>query len=509
MMKLDNIFKSSNTNFKTPDQGLYQRTVRSGVWAFSMRVFERGLGIVKLIILARMLAPNDFGLMGIALLAMACLETFSQMGFQQALIQKKEGTEKYLDVAWTFMLIRNLVIFAILFIGAPYIAEFFDAPKVTPIMRIIGISLLFGGPGGIGGFANIGVLYFQKELEFNKQFIYHLAGTLADFAISVTAAIVLKSVWALVFGLLAGNIVRFFIGYRIHPYRPRLNFDFDKARELFGFGKWILASSILVFLVTQGDDIFVGKLLGTAFLGFYQMAYRFSNAPATEITHVISQVTFPAYSKLQDNTESLGNAYLKTLQLVAFVSIPLAGGIFVLAPDFVHIFLGEKWVSIVSVMQILSLAGLVRSIQATTGPLFQAIGKPKIDAQWQVFRLMTLASSIYPLTRLWGIVGTSISVFLSIFITFLGCSLMVVKVTGCEIKSYNKAVACPLVAGIIMVFFIVALKKILSSSGIYTFFFFVIIGGFVYLVVIYLLSKLFRYNIGTFARNCWTSLRNN
>lgn len=89
MMKLDNIFKSSNTNFKTPDQGLYQRTVRSGAWAFAMRVFERGLGIVKLIILARMLAPNDFGLMGIALLAMACLETFSQMGFQQALIQKK------------------------------------------------------------------------------------------------------------------------------------------------------------------------------------------------------------------------------------------------------------------------------------------------------------------------------------------------------------------------------------------------------------------------------------
>ncbi|HHV83461.1 MAG TPA: oligosaccharide flippase family protein, partial [Tepidanaerobacter syntrophicus] len=361
----------------------------------------------------------------------------------------------------------------------------------------------------IGGFANIGVLYFQKELEFNKQFIYHLTGTLADFAISVTAAIVLKSVWALVFGLLAGNIARLFIGYKIHPYRPRLNFDFDKARELFGFGKWILASSILVFLVTQGDDIFVGKLLGATTLGFYQIAYKLSNAPVTEITHVISQVAFPAYSKLQDNTESLGNAYLKTLQLVSFVSIPLAGGIFVLAPDFVRIFLGEKWVSIVSVMQILALAGLVRSIQATTGPLFQAIGKPKIDAQWQVIRLMTLVGSIYPLTRLWGILGTSISVFLSIFITFVGCSLMVVKVTGCEIKSYNKAVACPLVAGIIMVFFIVALKKILSSSGIYTVFFFVIIGGFVYLAVIYLLSKLFRYNIGAFARSCWTSLRNN
>ncbi|MDR9768945.1 MOP flippase family protein [Acetomicrobium sp.] len=509
MMKLDNIFKSSNTNFKTPSQGLYQRTVRSGVWALAMRVFERGLGIVKLIILARMLAPNDFGLMGIALLAMACLETFSQTGFQQALIQKKEMTEEYLDVAWTFMLIRNIVLFILLFIAAPYIASFFAAPRVTSIVRVIGASLLLGGIGGIGGFANIGVLCFQRELEFNKQFFYRLTGALADFIISIGAAVVLKSVWALVIGLLTGNIVKLFVGYMVHPYRPRLNFDLNKARELFGFGKWILASSILVFLVTQGDDIFVGKLLGATILGFYQIAYKLSNAPATEITHVISQVAFPAYSKLQDNTESLGNAYLKTLQLVAFVSIPLAGGIFVLAPDFVHIFLGEKWVSIVSVMQILALAGLVRSIQATTGPLFQAIGKPKIDTQWQVIRLLVLAISVYPLTVLWGVLGTAIAVLVSIFTTFLGCSMMVIKVTGCDIKSYNKAVACPLVAGIIMVFFIVALKNILSSSVIYTFFFFVIIGGFVYLAVIYILSKLFRYNIGTFVRNCWTSLRNN
>jgi lipopolysaccharide exporter len=191
------VIKKALTDFlKNPGKGLYQRAVRSGIWVFSLRIFERALSVVKLVVLARILVPNDFGLMGIALLAMTCLETFSQTGLQQALIQKKEGTEKYLDVAWTFLLIRNLAIFAILFIGAPYIAMFFDTPKVTPIMRIIGIFLLFGGPGGIGGFANIGVLYFQKEPEFNKQFIYHLTGTLADFIVSVTAAIVLRSVWA-------------------------------------------------------------------------------------------------------------------------------------------------------------------------------------------------------------------------------------------------------------------------------------------------------------------------
>lgn len=493
--------------FKNPGEGLYQRTVRSGIWVFSLKIFERALGIVKLVILARILVPNDFGLMGIALLALACLETFSQTGFQQALIQKKEGTEKYLDVAWTFLLMRNLVIFAILFIGAPYIANFFDTPKVTPIMRIIGISLLFGGPGGIGGFANIGVLYFQKELEFNKQFIYHLTGTLADFAISVTAAIVLKSVWALVFGLLAGNIARFFVGFKIHPYRPRLNFDFDKAHELFRFGRWILASSILVFLVTQGDDIFVGKLLGTAFLGFYQMAYKFSNAPATEITHVISQVTFPAYSKLQDNPEGLRQGYLKTLQLTAFISIPLAGGIFILAPEFTRIFLGDKWMPMVPAMQVLALAGLMRSIQATTGPVFQAVGRPNIDTKWQVVRLIVLATTIYPLTLLWGMLGASIAVFASIFVTFLGCSVMVIKVTGCDIRSYNKVVACPLVAGLFMVAVIFVLKGVVDTVGLLVFVLLVLLGFLVYVGFTYILDKFLHYGVWLLIKRSFDSFR--
>lgn len=502
------VIKKALTDFlKNPGKGLYQRAVRSGIWVFGLSIFERALSVVKLVVLARILAPNDFGLMGIALLAMTCLETSSQTGLQQALIQKKEGTEKYLDVAWTFLLIRNLAIFALLFIGAPYIAKFFDAPKVTPIMRIIGIFLLFGGPSGIGGFANIGVLYFQKELEFNKQFIYRLSGTLADFAISVTAAIVLKSVWALVFGLLAGNIARFFVGYKIHPYRPRLNFDFDKAHELFRFGRWVLASNILVSLVTQGDNIVVGKLLGATLLGFYQMAHKFSNAPAREITQVISQVTFPAYSKLQDNPEGLRQAYLKTLQLTAFISIPLAGGIFILAPEFTRIFLGDKWMPMVPAMQVLALVGLVGSIQATTGPIFRAVGRPNIDTKWQVVRLIVLATTIYPLTLLWGMLGASIAVLASIFVTFLGCSVMVIKVTGCDIRSYNKVVACPLVAGLFMVAVIFVLKGKVNTVGLWFFVLFVLLGFLVYVGFIYILDKFLHYGAWLLVKRSFDSLR--
>jgi len=277
-----------------------------------------------------------------------------------------------------------------LYFIAPYAAIFFNSPEAKTIIQVIGFAIL------LRAFTNIGVIYFQKELEFSKQFIYQFSGTLADFIVAIFAVLILRNVWALVFGLLAGNIVRCVMSYFIHPYRPHLSKDLGRAKELIGFGKWIMGSSILVFLITQGDDIFVGKILGTTALGFYQLAYRISNMPAIEITHVISQVTFPAYSKLQDNIPKLREAYLKVLQITAFLSFPIAGLIFVLAPDFTKIFLGEEWMLIVPAMQVLVFAGLVRSIAATTDSIFHAVGKPKIETRWQMIRLLAIATLIYP-----------------------------------------------------------------------------------------------------------------
>jgi len=349
------MLKSINKLIK-PGGSLSQRTVRGGFCVFSLRIVQQIFGLARLLILVRMLAPHEFGLIGIAFLTMATLETFSQTGFQAALIQKKEDIRSYLDAAWTVLILRGIVLFAILYFAAPFAASFFDAPKAKPIIQIIGLSVLFQA------FTNIGVIYFQKELEFNKEFIYQFAGTFTDFIVAISAVLILKNVWALVLGLLAGNAVRCIVSYLIHPYRSRLSRDLAKAKQLFGFGKWVLGSSILIFLITQGDDIFVGKLLGATALGFYQIAYRISNIPATEITHVISRVTFPAYSKLQNDIPKLREAYLKVLQITAFLSFPIAGLIFALAPDFTRIFLGEKWMPMVPAMQVLVFAGLARSV---------------------------------------------------------------------------------------------------------------------------------------------------
>ncbi len=334
-------------------------------------------------------------------------------------------------------------------------------------------------------------------MEFNKQFLYEISGTLVDLSVAVTLAFILRDVWALVWGSLAGNLVRFLMSYAVQPYRPRINLEKDKFRDLFGFGRWVLGSSILVFLITQGDDIFVGKLLGLAALGFYQMAYVLSNLPTTEITHVISQVTFPAYSKLQDDVLKLKKAYLKVLQLTAFISIPLAGGILVVASDFTQIFLGLKWMPMVPAIRVLALAGLIRSIAATTGPIFHAVGKPRIDTFWQIIRLGVLALLIYPFSTNWGILGTSIAVLISIAVSTVGFTFEVVRITNCGKQNFLKMIILPLLNTIIMMLTLLLIKSLLPITAISTLTFIILIGVISYFLVSIIFDRILNYGIHT------------
>ncbi len=473
---------------KITNEPLSHRAVKGGFWVFALKVAECFSYLIKLVILARILAPGDFGLLGIAMLTMLTLENFSQTGFQTALIQKKEEIESYLNSVWTAEIARGIILFAILYVIAPYAAFFFNTPQAKLIIQVVGFSIL------LKAFTNIGVVHFQKELEFSKLFVYRLSGTLVDFIVAISTAFILKSVWALVFGLLAGNIVRLIMSYIIHPHKPHINFDIKKIKELFGFGKWVFGSSVLIFLITQGDDAFVGKFLGVTMLGFYQMAYRISNIPATEITHVISQVTFPAYSKLQDNLPRLREAYLIILKVTTFLSFPISGLIFVLAPDFTKIFLGEKWMPMVPAMQVLVFAGLARSIAATTGTILYAVGKPRIDTKLQIIRLLVLSSLIYPLTVKWGIYGSSLAVFFSIFVANIGFSFFAIKIIKCRLMDIVSTIIYPLVNGTVAALLAIWLKATMSI-GVLEFAMLAFMGIFAYLFLTFLSDKFFNYKI--------------
>jgi len=468
----------------TPGNTLSQRVIHAGFWAFALRIVDRLFGLARTVILARLLAPEDFGLFGIALLALSMLETFSETGFNAAIIQKKGDVKPYLDTAWTVQVIRGFLLAILLLVIAPYVAMFFGEPGAASLVRALALVTV------LRGLVNTGVLYFRKELEFHKEFIYMFSGTLVDLAVSIPAALILRNAWALIFGLVVGQFVRMVVSYLLHPYRPRPRLERARARELYTFGRWIFASHVLVFLLNHGDDMLLGKLLGATALGLYQMAYRLSNLPATELTHVISQVTFPVYSKLQDQLARVRQAYLQTLQVIAFISFPIAAGIAFLASDFTRVFLGEQWMLMVPAMQILAIWGLSRSIAATTGPLFSGMGVPRISTWLQLTKLILMAIFIYPCTVLWGISGTALAVTVSALIVDPICVCIAAKALRSKIRSIARIFLTPSVGSMMMLLSITLVGRLATQAitlGI--FIKYAAVGCIVYLVTIMILDR--------------------
>jgi len=480
-------------------ESLSGKTARGTFWVLALRITDRLFKLFGIIILARILSPDDFGIFGIALLVLAIIGSFSQTGYLQALIQKKENTRLYFDTAWTVRVIRAGLIAIIVFFMAEPAASFFKAPGAENILRVIGLSIIIQSLG------NIAVIYFQKELKFHKFFKYQFIGTIIEFIVSVTAAYLLRSVWALVLGLLAGNLTRLAMSYVVDPYRPRFKFVKKQAKELFGFGKWVLGSSILIFFIIQGDDIFIGSLLGAAMLGFYQMAYRISNTPAAETTHVVSRISFPLYAKLQDDLPKLRDAYLKILQLVTFISFPLSGFIIVLAPEFTRLFLGEQWMPAVPAMQALALAGLIRSIITTTIPLFRAVGKPKIETRWQVLRLVIIIIMIYPLTARYGITGTSITIAFSAFISSIGFCTQIIKLIKCRVWTFGRLLIMPLANSIITSLSLYILKFYINGENIAGFILLLFIGLLIFLGINLIFDRFLGYRIRSLFNEVMTS----
>ncbi|MCX5811620.1 MAG: lipopolysaccharide biosynthesis protein [Proteobacteria bacterium] len=477
-----------------PHGSLHKRVIESGFWIFVLRVANQILSLIKMVILARILTPHDFGLAAVAMLTISTLEAFSQTGFQAALIQKEKSVREYLDSAWITAIARGAVLFSVIYFIAPRVSIFFNVSEATPIIRTVALILL------IQGFNNIGVIYFQKDLEFKKEFMYQISGTFVEFIVAVSVSLLLKNVWGLVFGLLAGNCTTLIASYLLHPYKPHFYFDFKKIKDLLNFGVWVFGSSILIFLTSNGDNMVVGKMLGVSMLGLYQMSYRFGNLPTTEITHMVSKIAFPTYSKLKNDLIQLRDAYLKVLQFTLFFSFCAGGLMFSLADEFTKIILGDKWLPMVMPLKILVFAGMARSVSATAGPILYATGQPIIDTKMQTLRFFILAILIYPLTSKGGLIGASIAVFISELASSIGFTFFAIKRTYCGVWKFIRILYPLLINLFITICLISVLRNALPSYQLLWFILIACSGVFTYFILFYPFDRLINYGIYSLMR---------
>ena len=395
-----------------PGCRLSQRALHATVWVIGSKGIEHSLAYLRIIILAHLLAPVDFGLMGIGLVVIAALHTITLPGFQEALVQRKGNVEGHLDTLWTLTILRTLTVGVILALAAPFLATFFKSPDATLVMQAL------AGAEFLRGFVNPGILYFQKDLEFQKKSINDVAPVIAEAVVAITAAIILHNVWALVFGFLARQVVQVGVSYWTHPYRPRLAIRKEQTRDLFAFGRWVYLTRLVTFASTQSDSLILTKLLGPVTLGFYQMAQRTSIVPLSEIHRSVSAVAFPVYSKVQDDLPKLRHAFLRSAEAITSLTLPLAIIIVFLAREFVEVALGEKWLPAVSVIQILAVSAFFSSLAGAGNILFMGMGKPWLGFQLNLLRAITVAAAVFPLVMMFGLGGAAYAVLLASGVAF-------------------------------------------------------------------------------------------
>ncbi|MHC4289735.1 MAG: lipopolysaccharide biosynthesis protein [Planctomycetota bacterium] len=490
----DNMADIEITNQKEhPD--LYKRSIKGGYWVFAIRFFTQLLGFVKSIIIFNFLFKENLELIIIAGLLMRVLTTFSESGFRAALVQKKEHIADYLDTAWVIGILRGVLLFVAIYFAAPLFAstKMVDPDKIPlaiSVIRAMGICFL------IGAFQNIGIVHFQKELQFHKTFWLRMAGTLTDIVLSITLVLIYQSVWAYVIARLVAAVVNLTMSYLLCSYRPKFHFVPEKACELWKFGKWLFGANIIGYLLNEGDDWFVGFYLGGGPLKLYRYAYNFSNMPATHITNTISQVSFPAYSKIQDNLPRLREAYLKVLQTTALISVPTAFLIFTLGPDFVRLFLVEESHAMIPVVQILAFKGLLKSLGSTALPLFRSVGKPQIGLYINIAQLIILAATIYPFVKLWGIAGAAFStVFIGVFLNPV-VLVQVCRILKCKFWDVLKYSLLPFVSSCIMGgIILVIIKYLITESTIVSFLGLAVLSIFLYLVILWVFDRFSNYGI--------------
>ncbi|QIB73944.1 lipopolysaccharide biosynthesis protein [Halogeometricum borinquense] len=480
-----------------PSGGTAERVVKSAIWAMGQNAFGRILQLAMLVVLARLIGPTQIGLVGVALLALSGIKKFTNVGLDAALVQdENEDVDEHLNTVWILEIARGAIISGLLVLAAPFIAQILgdgNIQSTTTLIQVIALSPL------LLGFKNPGMVYFQKNLDFHKRFVYRVSGDMVQVVVAIAWALVSPTAMSLVAGYVAADFLRLVLSYLLHDFRPNLSFSRESANELINYGKWITGSSILYFLYSEGDDAFVGAFIGAAPLAFYQYAYRFSNAPATELTSVISSVMFPAFSKLQDDTEQLRNTFKKTLRVNAFISAPVAFGIAVVAPDFVMVALGEEWMTMVLPMQILAIYGFLRALGQTFGPIWKALGRPDLLTKLGTLRVILIAVTIYPVTVTWGygIAGTA-AVVTAIYVFPMMPIDIYLTAKMLEIHPFVtvREIGFPVLASAIMAGVVWYVNSIVQLPAIAELVIGIVVGAATYFMVVALLERQFHWGIG-------------
>jgi O-antigen/teichoic acid export membrane protein len=342
--------------------------IKGAAWMGSSRLLVNAIGLVSTMMLARMLVPEDFGLVAIAESVFALVAAITELSLAHSLIQLRKPRAHHYDTAWTLNVLRALLL-AIVMVGLGFpIAQLYGDDRLIDLFFVLGAATF------IGGFENPKLALFTRDLIFWQEFALRVASKLVGFIVAIAIAYTYQSYWALVLGSLAAQITVVIVSYIVHPYRPRISLR--GYRDLLSFSVWLTLSYGIQTANWRLDPVMLGLFVPSGTVGQFAVGNRLAYLPVKEGLGPILTLFFPAFSRMQGDMPRLRYAYLNGQGMVCLLAMPVAAGFAILAAPLVELALGAKWLPAVPVIQVFAVLSALHVIE-NSQPLAMALGRTK------------------------------------------------------------------------------------------------------------------------------------
>jgi len=379
------------------ENSLKKKTISGLLWSFGDMMGNQGIQFIIQIILARLLMPTDFGIIGMILVFVALSNSLVDSGFTQALIRDQKASQTDYSTVFYFNLAMSIVIYGVLFLSAPIISVFFEQPQLTSIIKVLALGVI------INAFSIIPRAMFTKEVNFKVQAKVNMTASVLSGVIAVAMALLGYGVWSLVVRMLMLNLIQAMLLVFSRKWLPSLVFSMTSFKRLFGFGWKLLVSGLIDTAYNNVYYLIIGKQYTAGALGLYTNAAKFSDVATQSLTATIQRVTYPVLSGIQDQEERLKQSFKKVIKLSGFLIFPIMIGVAAVAEPLIYLIFGSKWTEMVPYFQLLAIAGMLYPIHALNLNILQVKGRSDLFLYLEIIK--TIIPTVLIVVVIWMDLG--------------------------------------------------------------------------------------------------------
>lgn len=465
---------------------LIKKTIGAFRWHLLFRIVNQSFSWFVTIFMVRILDPEDYGLMGMAMILIGFMNLFNGIGVGPSIIQKqrKDLDEQLLHSLFWIAIFISFALYLVLFLSSSVAASYFREQDLSPIIKVLGLIFI------LKALSLVPSNLLVKDLELKKRGVAESFAKIVASVLCIVLALSGFKVWSLVFSYLFQEICMCVAVFYFVNYSPRLYFSKKRVFNMLAFGVNVSASKVFWYLYSNADFFIIGRVLGKNILGYYSVAFQLASIPIAKINNMLNSVLFPMYCEMQHDIKEVKFYFLQNIKLVSSFFFPVYIGLTIIAQDFFYLIIGQKWQPAIYIFQVLCITGLIRSIASQHPSVLNAIGKTQVNLKFTFMMLLVMPIAFYIAAKTGGVNWVSLTwlcVYPFLAYYLIHHTLIELKIS---VKKYFSCLLPPFVCSLLMATVIIGFQQTVDNR-ILRMITSVLLGGVLYPFFMYFVSKTF------------------